>query len=87
MTAPIIVPDDDTTRAVLDDAILRATGYRPIDPDIRGALVRGCGQAPSSRRPRLRGCVMTGRRYAAIATGLAVVALLCLLLLACGVAR
>ena len=34
MTAPIIVPDDDTTRAVLDDAILRATGYRPIDPDV-----------------------------------------------------
>lgn len=34
MTAPIIVPDDDSTRHALDDAILRATGYRPIDPDI-----------------------------------------------------
>jgi len=30
---------------------------------------------------------MTGRRYAVVATGLAVVALLCLLLLACGIAR
>lgn len=30
---------------------------------------------------------MTGRRYAVIAVGLAVVALLCLLLLAVGVAR
>lgn len=30
---------------------------------------------------------MTGRRYAVVAAGLAVVALLCLLLLACGIAR
>ena len=31
---PIIVPDDDTTREAIDAAILRATGYRMLDPDV-----------------------------------------------------
>ena len=33
MNPPIIVPDDNSTRAVIDDAILRETGYRPISAD------------------------------------------------------
>ena len=31
---PIIVPDDDTTHEAIGDAILRATGYRMLDPDV-----------------------------------------------------
>ena len=34
MTAPIIVPDDDTTAEVIRDAILRATGYSPVAADV-----------------------------------------------------
>lgn len=33
-TPPIIVPDDNSTRAVIDDTILRETGYRPIGADV-----------------------------------------------------
>ena len=31
---PIIVPDDDTTREAIGAEILRATGYRMLDPDV-----------------------------------------------------
>ena len=34
MSTPIIVPDDDSTRHALDDAILRATGYSPVTADV-----------------------------------------------------
>ena len=34
MTAPIIVPDDDSTAEVIRDAILRATGYSPVTADV-----------------------------------------------------